>query len=113
LAQTPTVISPVWETPKPRAAFVWAIVLLAFRQLGDCSDSREKLAIALENNPHVPAYLLGEKKLPSRLSDRLGIGGENEAIRYAAENLDAWRTTSGALAWLAERINAEKSAPPN
>jgi hypothetical protein len=68
------------ERPRPRAAFVWAIVLLAFREQGDCDDSRAKLAAACQINPHVRAYLLGRKKLPRRLPTLVGVGDETEAV---------------------------------
>jgi tetratricopeptide (TPR) repeat protein len=90
------------------AAWPWSRGLLVFRQQGDCSDSRGKLDTAIEINPHVPAYLLGCKKLPRRLPDSVGFGDDSEAVCYAAENLKAWRATNGALAWLAARTNSEK-----
>src|SRR5260221_6176000 len=77
--------------PRPRAAFVWAIVLLAFREQGDCDDSRAKLTAACLNIPHVRAYLLGRKKLPHRLPALIGLGDETEAVHYAVENLDVWK----------------------
>jgi tetratricopeptide (TPR) repeat protein len=91
------------------AAFAWTVVLLVFRRHGDSAESGEKLAAALESNPHVPAYMLGRKKLPRRLPDLIGFGDESEAICYAAENIDAWKATAGALAWLAGRLDANSA----
>jgi hypothetical protein len=96
------------ETLRPRAAFVWAIVLLAFRAHGDCHDSRAKLTAACLNNPHVRAYLLGRKKPPRQLPILVGVGDETEAVHYAAENLDVWKTTNGALEWVAKRPASEQ-----
>jgi tetratricopeptide (TPR) repeat protein len=90
------------------AEFAWTHALLAFRKQGDGPDSREKLAASLESNPHVSAFLLGKKKLPRILPDLVGFGDESEAICYASDNLAVWQATSGALVWLAERINSEK-----
>jgi len=87
------------------AAFAWTVALLAFRRHNDSPESGEKLAAALESNPHVLAYMLGRKKLPRRLPDLIGFGDESEAICYAAENIDAWKATEGALTWLAERVD--------
>jgi len=92
------------------AAFAWTETLLAFRREGDGAEAREKLAAALESNPHVPTFVLGRKKLPRRLPDLIGFGDESEAVCYAAENIDAWKSTGGALSWLAERIDANKPA---
>jgi tetratricopeptide (TPR) repeat protein len=88
------------------AAFPWTLALIAFRRHGDNNESGNKLAAALGRNPHVPAYMLGRKELPRRLPDLIGFGDESEAICYAAENLNAWTATAGALAWLAERFDA-------
>lgn len=90
-------------------ALSWTKALLAFRGRGDNAESRCALDHALESNLHVPAYLLGHKPIPPELPDYTGLGDESEAIRLAAENLNAWRTTAGALAWLAKRID-EKPA---
>ncbi len=93
------------------AAFAWTGALLAFRGQGDGTEAREKLAAAIESNPHVPMFMLGRKRLPRRLPDLIGFGDESEAVCYAAENIDAWKGTAGALSWLAERIDANKPAP--
>jgi tetratricopeptide (TPR) repeat protein len=92
------------------ATWSWTTALLAFRKQGDNAHSRAKLAAALETNPHVPAFLLGKKKLPRALPDLVGFGDESEAVEYAAENQEVWQATPGALAWLADRITAKKPA---
>ncbi len=51
--------------------------------------------------------MLGRKKLPRRLPDLIGFGDESEAICYAAENIDAWKATAGALDWLAKGFDAD------
>ena len=91
-----------------RAYMIWTRALFAFRTQGDNSKSRRALADALESNPHVLAYLLGHKPLPRVLPDSTGLGDESEAICLAVENIKAWQTTEGALAWLAQRLDAGK-----
>jgi tetratricopeptide (TPR) repeat protein len=95
------------------AVWTWSATLLAFRRSGDTTKSRDALRAALDQNPHVAGYLLGEKKLPRHLPDYIGFGDEPEAIAYAAEHGDAWRGTRGALDWLAARRGrrAEKRKP--
>jgi tetratricopeptide (TPR) repeat protein len=93
-----------------RAFMIWTRALFVFRTDGDGPKSRRALAQALESNPHVPAYLLGDKPIPRELPDYTGLGDESEAMCWVAENIKAWEATSGGLAWLAERINPEK--PP-
>jgi len=90
-----------------RAYMIWTRALFAFRTYGDNSISRRALADALESNPHVPPYLLGQKPLLCELPDYTGLGDESEAMSWAVANIKAWQITNGALAWLAERINAE------
>jgi ST7 protein len=90
------------------ATWSWTRALLAFREHGDVDESRNLLTAALETNSYVPDYLLSRKKLPRRLPDYIGYGDENEAVSYATEDLEAWKATDGALAWLADRIGAER-----
>lgn len=63
---------------------------------------RKRLKAAFETNHHVPAYMLGGKRLPKRLPQYIGLGDENEAVAYAVENVPAWIHTSGALRWMLE-----------
>lgn len=88
-----------------RAFLKWTRVLLAFRHSGDNPWSRQALADALTSNPYVPGYLLGHKPLPQELPDYTGMEDESEAMYWATENINAWRSTDGALAWLAERLD--------
>jgi tetratricopeptide (TPR) repeat protein len=86
------------------AYLIWTNALLLFRTHGDNSKSRRALVDALASNPHVPTYLLGHKPIPHELPDYTGFGDETEAMCLAADNLKAWKSTKGALAWLAQSI---------
>jgi tetratricopeptide (TPR) repeat protein len=88
----------------------WTKALLLFRTHGDNAKSRRALEWALESNPHVPVYLLGNKRLPRRLPEYVGWGDEREAMWWVSENMKAWKKTNGALAWLVETISAERPA---
>jgi tetratricopeptide (TPR) repeat protein len=83
------------------AAWTWSEALLAFRRDGDSAASREALARAVESNAHVPAYLLGNKKMPRQLPAYISWGDEDEAIAYVHAAAEAWAAASGALQWLA------------
>lgn len=85
------------------AFWLYASALQAFRLEGDTLHANTLLANARKQNPYVPAYLLGKKRLPSQLPDTVGFGDEREAIACAADALVAWRKTPGALAWLADQ----------
>lgn len=84
------------------AAAMWQYgrALHQLRAEGDTPHARRLLDEAKASNPYVPAYLLGRKRLPSRLPEMIGLGDESEAIYCAAGQIDAWRDTPGALAWL-------------
>jgi hypothetical protein len=42
------------------------------------------------------------------LSAYTGLGDEREAMSWAVENIKAWQTTEGAIAWLVQRMNGDK-----
>jgi tetratricopeptide (TPR) repeat protein len=86
------------------ATWMYSWALWAFRQQGNSSDARRCLKRALKQNPHVPAYLLGRKRLPRRLPDFIGFGDEDEAVAYTAGARENWRNTPGALDWLAAAL---------
>ena len=85
------------------ASAIWSYgrVLHALRTKGDTKQTRKLLAEVKRENRHVPAYLLGRKRLPSRLPEMIGFGDESEAVACAVEQMEAWHKTPGALAWLA------------
>ncbi len=84
------------------ATWSYSRVLLDFRKSGDSPVAARSLAAAIEENPHVPAYLLGRKKMPATQPDYIGFGDENEAVAYADRARPAWVKTEGALEWLAK-----------
>jgi tetratricopeptide (TPR) repeat protein len=89
------------------ASVEWSFgaALLAFRAGGDSPSARRKLFAARKQNPHVPPYLLGSKKIPKRLPEYISFGDETEAVSFAARNLAGWAKTPGALEWLREQQN--------
>ena len=83
------------------AAFVFTKALAAFRRQGDSPEARRLLAEAREQNPHVPDYLSGRKRLPASLPSFIGFGDVSEAVDYTAGAKRQWEDVPGALAWLA------------
>jgi tetratricopeptide (TPR) repeat protein len=77
--------------------------LYAFKRAGDGPESRRALDKALETNPHVPSYLLGEREFPEDLPDSYAPGDEDEAAVCADMLLAAWEDAPGALDWLKRR----------
>jgi tetratricopeptide (TPR) repeat protein len=93
------------------AAFEYTRALLLFRRSPKSAAASRRLRAALAGNPHVPAYLTLAKRVPSELPDTIGWGDESEAAAYAAQFLNYWRRTPGAIAWLTETRQAEAGAP--
>lgn len=87
-------------------------VLRAFQKEGDSPTTQAALEEALEQNPHVPGYLTGTKRIPNRLPEMISLGRESEAVSYSSTHLNFWRKTRGAVTWLKELTQppAEKSA---
>ncbi len=92
------------------ATWAWIRALLLFRAGGDNPKARSALDEALQCNSFVPSYLFFQKALPRVLPEYASWGDEREAQWCADENLKAWRTTKGAIAWLAARISVGKPA---
>jgi tetratricopeptide (TPR) repeat protein len=90
------------------ASWLYTRALWTFRQEGAGRKANTALRKALEQNRHVPAYLLGTKKLPKRQPEYIGFGDDREAVSYAADAVQAWRKTPGALEWLAEHVADER-----
>jgi tetratricopeptide (TPR) repeat protein len=82
------------------AAWAYTKALLAFRHHGDTPEARQLLKEAKKTNRHVPAYLLGEKSLPTEPPGSYGPGDESEALHYLGSFLAGWKATPGAVAWL-------------
>jgi tetratricopeptide (TPR) repeat protein len=85
------------------AFWMYSRAMLDFRKMGDSEISRKSLAAAVKKNKHIPAYLLGRKKMPQSLPEYYSPGAETEAVLYVKENLEAWKSTPGALDWLLDQ----------
>lgn len=63
---------------------------------------------AIEANPHVPVYLLGQKPIPEGAEEAEVWGDlDSEASAYAKSSREVWRSTSGALELLEEAWDGE------
>ena len=86
------------------AVWMYSWALLDFRKHGDSPAAVKSLKAAIDENKHVPSYLLGRKKMPRTLPGYYGFGDDNEAVIYAYFNEPAWKVTPGALKWLAANL---------
>ncbi|ACB96308.1 hypothetical protein [Beijerinckia indica] len=91
------------------ANWTWTTVLANFRGEGDTEESRRLLAKAMAGNPHVLAYLSGERKLPRSLPPFYSSGEDSEAVHYAEDFRAGWVATPGALEWLTAHQPERKS----
>jgi tetratricopeptide (TPR) repeat protein len=89
------------------STWLYTQALLAFKQDGASPASALALKKALKQNPYVPVYLSGQKRIPNRLPDYIEPGKESEAIDYAVGHLNDWRRTPGAVEWITPH-----AAPP-
>jgi tetratricopeptide (TPR) repeat protein len=94
------------------AAWAYSKALLAFRQHGDTPEAGQLLTQAKKTNKHVPAFLSGEKYPPPCRPGYYSPGDENEALNYVGSFLAAWKSTSGAVAWLRASVGKKKEAVP-
>lgn len=94
--------------PEHTAAWSYTAALVSFRNGGDRPEAQSLLDEALTTNKHVPAYLLGTRKLPRRPPSYITMGGEDEAQEYARSFGAGWRRTARASEWLAGNISGPK-----
>ncbi|MBI5841154.1 MAG: tetratricopeptide repeat protein [Chloroflexi bacterium] len=86
------------------AEWLYSRALLEFQKRGASAAAKRVLQQAIEENPFVPAYLIGQKRVPNRQIDYYGWGDESEAVYYVSEHLNYWRRISGAVEWLQAEI---------
>ncbi|MBN2433510.1 MAG: tetratricopeptide repeat protein [Acidobacteria bacterium] len=86
------------------ASWLYNRVLLDYRMHGPSAVAEQSLQAALNCNPYVPLYLLGQEDLPEIQPEFFGLGDESEAILYTMQCLGAWLATPGSLVWLASRM---------
>jgi tetratricopeptide (TPR) repeat protein len=83
------------------ALWTYNKALYFFKMHGpDSKKASKQLVVAIGENPHIPKYLSGKKKLPDESPDSYINGSVDEAITYAEDSSVAWQRTKGALEWL-------------
>jgi len=79
--------------------------LLEFKRNGSGKIANKALASAHENNGFVVGYLNGQRTVPKKQPPGYSIGSKEEAILYAQDNLENWKTAKGALQWITQRLS--------
>ncbi len=82
------------------AFFQFDQLLAAFIEHGKSETNQMLKKTALSHNKYVPKLLAGKIKMPKRMPDRLSTGDKDEAVLYAAQNTELWRSVAGAIPWL-------------
>ncbi len=100
------------EYDEDSATWAYTRALIAFRVDRDTPASRKLLQAARRTNKHVPDYLLGRKPLPADQPGYYSPGDEDDAILYVANNLGAWKSSAGALAWLRSKVKDPRKRRP-
>jgi len=85
------------------AFFLFDKALITFIEQGDSTDSKALKQQALAHNKYVPKLLTGKIKMPKRMPDRLGSADKDEAVLYAAQNTELWRSFPGSITWLLKK----------
>ncbi|RXZ80311.1 hypothetical protein EBB07_19315 [Paenibacillaceae bacterium] len=86
------------------AYFNYSRILAAFGLYGNSpTELAPFFKRAIAQNPHVPAFLLGKKRLPREMPEYIGWGDVNEAIAYVLLNNYLWQSNPGLLQLLASR----------
>jgi tetratricopeptide (TPR) repeat protein len=86
--------------------FHYTRALLAYR-LGERQQADEALDAAVALNPHVPAFLWGDRPLPTEMPETFSLGDVDEAACYVLGTQGAWLGTTGALRWLQQIAAAQ------
>lgn len=74
----------------------------------DSREARKQLLAAHEENKFVVSYLAGLGELPEEIPGSYVMGGEDEAICYAADSGLGWVNNIKSLAWLVDTLDLEK-----
>jgi len=85
------------------AFFLFDRALISFIKNADKQDSNALKKQALAQNKFVPKLLSGKIKMPKRMPERLSSGDKDEAVLYAAQNTELWRSISGSIPWLMKK----------
>jgi tetratricopeptide (TPR) repeat protein len=75
------------------ASFCYDCVLVEYGLNGITAKLNKLLKAAIQQNPHLPSYLIGKKAIPRELPDFIGFGDDDEAISYAHTHRHLWKNS--------------------
>lgn len=97
------------DDASPHWTYSWALAL--FRTEGPTEAAEKHLKTGLKYNPHVPAYLTGQKRISRLTSPYITFGGESEAVDYARSAKKFWEKMPEALTWLKKVADSYRDNP--
>ncbi|QYR20239.1 SEC-C domain-containing protein [Paenibacillus sp. sptzw28] len=86
------------------ACFNYDRILIEYGLHGVTLKLSRLLKEAAKQNPHVPKFLLGKKRIPRQMPDYIGFGDEQEAIVYAQTHNHIWQSKPELLRWLGSNV---------
>ncbi|QQK76479.1 SEC-C domain-containing protein [Salicibibacter cibarius] len=87
----------VEEYDEPTANMVYSRAYAEYKLNGWTKKTEKWLQEAIDQNLHVPVYLLGKRKIPETIPPFYGLGDENEAIDYAQRYAELWQNDQALL----------------
>lgn len=94
-----------YDERKFTATWAWAYILERFVS-GAEDEASAALVEALAQNPHMRAYVQGDRQLPRNRPDRYAMGSREEAIIAWDVLAPAWEKHPEAVAWLRNQPRA-------
>lgn len=96
------------QYPEATANMLYNQAFLQYMKNGWTKKTEKLLKKGLERNPHVPAFLLGKKRIPDERPQFIGMGDENEAIDYAQQHSHLWKRNRELLSKLRKFLKENK-----
>lgn len=84
------------------AHWLYNHVLFLFKTIGKVKKTNDEMRKAIDQNPFVIPYLIGEKDPPENFPEYIGFGDESEAIYYWVDAAKIWYKSLKAMEWLFE-----------
>lgn len=85
------------------ASFNYSRILVEHGLHGKSPRIEKLIKNAISQNPHVPDYLQGKKRLPNAMPEYIGYGDEREAVAYSLWNFHLWQVRPELLRLLTVR----------
>ncbi|WP_442603206.1 SEC-C metal-binding domain-containing protein [Paenibacillus sp. KN14-4R] len=79
-------------------------MLIHFERQGITKQLTSLWKDAAAQNPHVAAYLTGDKKIPRKTPEFMGYGDDSEAIHYVQGHIHLWNLQPDLIKWVTRKL---------